>query len=402
MDFGQVIDRVNRWTLRYSKIGPERQAREEPLRSALLKRILAASFALTTAQGAAYIWYGRSEPRFLWWFAWGTLEPIVVLLIAAWSARKRRIALASALAVIALSHLAAFAGIQFEQQLLTGALLSLSIVVCGLLIGEYYVRTWTVVCCIIIAFCNYTEAKWSWSLTGFWCGFYIALAWLVTLFSRHLERLFELSRASEERQRSAVVAERTRLAREIHDSLAQGFTGIVIQLNAAEQRLGAASDDARAHLDKARELARLSLDEARRSVGALRSGLLLKGDLLGAIEQIGAQLTNGSGVNFEAHRDGDAYALSEEVEAQLLRIGQEALTNAVRHARAAKIAVELRYLPSSVALEVRDDGCGFEHRERSGFGLNNMAERAGQIGGKLKIESRAGHGTMVLATIPSA
>src|SRR5260370_1212753 len=157
------------------------------------------------------------------------------------------------------------------------------------------------------------------------CGFYIATAWLVTLFSRHLERLFEASRAAEEQQRSAIVAERTRFAREIHDSLAQGFTGIVIQLNAAEQRLGADSEPDRVHLDIARQLACQRLVEARRSVGALRPGLLANGNLLGAIEQIGFQLTAGPGVRFEAHLKGEPSALSDDVEAHLLRIGQEPL-----------------------------------------------------------------------------
>jgi signal transduction histidine kinase len=399
MDIGQMI---NRWTLRFSKLSPERQAREQPLRALLLRRVLAASFIALIVQASVFIYHGGGLRRFLFWFAWGTIEPLTLLLIAAWFERKHRIALASILVVIALSHIAAFTGVQFGEQHLTGALLALTILVCGLLVGEYYVRTWTVVCCAIAAWCNLSQTAWSWKLTGFWCGFYVATAWLVTLFSRHLERLFEASRTAEEQQRTAIVAERTRFAREIHDSLAQGFTGIVIQLNAAEQRLHPDAEEARPHLHKARDLARQSLEEARRSARALRPGLLSNGNLLGAIEQIGSELTAGSGVRFEAHLEGQPYALSEDAEAHLLRIGQEALTNAVRHAHAGAIEIHLRYQPSAVALEVRDDGCGIGNSPHAGFGLKNMAERAGQLGGKLEIASQPGHGTMVQATIPSS
>ncbi len=282
---------------------------------------------------------------------------------------------------------------------ITDALLALTILVSGLLIGEYYVYTWTLICCAVAVWSNIPWAKGTWNAVGLWCAFYFVIAWLVNLFSRHLERLFEASRVAEEQQRDAIVAERIRFARDIHDSLAQGFTGIVIQLNAAEQRLSD-PEQARPHLDKARELARQSLDEARRSVNALRSGLLTGGNLLGAMEQIGTQLTAGSGIRFEAHLEGQPYALSEDIEAHLLRIGQEALTNAVRHARPRQIDISLRYEPSTVALEIKDDGCGLES-SGDGFGLKNMAERAGQLGGELRIVTQRGDGTRIMATVPS-
>jgi signal transduction histidine kinase len=118
------------------------------------------------------------------------------------------------------------------------------------------------------------------------------------------------------------------------------------------------------------------------------------------MEQIGTQLTAGSGIRFEAHLEGQPYALSEDIEAHLLRIGQEALTNAVRHAHPRQIDISLRYEPSTVALEIKDDGCGLES-SGDGFGLKNMAERAGQLGGELRIVTQRGDGTRIMATVPS-
>lgn len=378
-------------------ISPARREREEPLRAELLRTILTASFIAVLILGIFEIIYRVHTERFWFWFALSTLDPGLFLGFAAWAVRRKQITLSATLVIVGLSHLAAFTGVEFGM---TGALLALTILVCGLLIGEYYVYTWTLICCAIAAWSNIPWTNRNWNVVGLWCAFYFATAWLVNLFSRHLERLFEASRVAEEQQREAIVAERVRFAREIHDSLAQGFTGIVIQLNAAEQRLLPDPEQARAHIDKARDLARQSLDEARRSVNALRSGLLTAGNLLGAMEQIGTQLTAGSGIRFEAHLEGQPYALSDDIEAHLLRIGQEALTNAVRHARPRQIDISLRYEPSTVALEIKDDGCGLES-SGDGFGLKNMAERAGQLGGELRIVTQRGDGTRIMATVPS-
>ena len=231
----------------------------------------------------------------------------------------------------------------------------------------------------------------SWRLAG-WC----------TLYSSHLQRLFEVSRAAEEQQRNAIVAERTRFARDIHDTLAQGFTGIMMQLNAAEQRLQGDSTDARAHIEKARELANASLEEARRSVSALRAGALSNGTLLDAMEQIGRKLTSDSGVHLDTKLEGRPYALPEQCEANLLRIAQEALTNAVRHSGADRIGISLAYRTGAVVLEIGDSGRGMSGNEPSGFGVDGMRERARQIGGEIKIVSYPGRGTRIVVTVPNA
>jgi signal transduction histidine kinase len=230
----------------------------------------------------------------------------------------------------------------------------LTIMLSGLLIGEFYVGIWTFICCfsLQLAFTEYV----GWKVSAGWSAVYLAAGWLVTLFSRQLERFFEANRGAEEQQRNAIVAERTRFARDIHDTLAQGFTGIMMQLNAAEQRLQVDSSEARSHIERARQLASESLEEARRSVSALRAGALSNGTLLDAMEQIGRKLTADSDVQLDTKLEGQPYALPEQCEANLLRIAQEALTNAVRHSGSARIGVRLAYQTGSVVLEVGDSG----------------------------------------------
>jgi signal transduction histidine kinase len=219
------------------------------------------------------------------------------------------------------------------------------------------------------------------------------------VFSWHVERLNVAARTAEEQQRTAIVAERTRFARDIHDTLAQGFTGIMMQLNAAEQRLPADAPDARTHIEKARELANASLDEARRSVAALR---IASGSLLDAIEQTARKLISDSGVQLDTKLEGQPYALPELCEANLLRIAQEALTNAVRHSGTARIGIRLAYRTGSVELEVGDSGRGMSGAEPSGFGVDGMRERARQIGGEIQILSDPGRGTRIVVTVPNA
>lgn len=277
-----------------------------------------------------------------------------------------------------------------------GAATVLTILVAGLLFGRSSLWGWTAFACLTRASVIATAG---WTTYWGWCAVYIASAWIVTLYSRHLQRLFEIGRAAEERQRDAIVAERTRFARDIHDTLAQGFTGIMMQLNAAEQRLPVDSADVRAHIDKARELANASLEDARRSVSALR---IAKGSLLDAIEQIGRKLTSDSRVQLETKLEGQPYALPEQCEANLLRIAQEAMTNAVRHSGTTRIGIRLAYRTGSVVLEVGDSGRGMSGAEPSGFGVDGMRERARQIGGEIQILSDPGRGTRIVVTVPNA
>ncbi len=224
-----------------------------------------------------------------------------------------------------------------------------------------------------------------------------ALAQQVTL-------TMQLARLAEQNQQTAVLAERNRMAREIHDTLAQGFTGIVVQLEAADDVLRAEPAQASQHLARARALARESLAEARRSVYALRPQSLEHKPLPIALRDSVTALTADAPLHVEVHVPGDWPALPPELESDLLRLGQEAVTNVLRHAEAGRLRLALRAGPGQIALEVQDDGRGFDPAGNGarpgGLGLVGMRERAARHGGALTLTSALGEGTLVQCVIP--
>jgi len=207
---------------------------------------------------------------------------------------------------------------------------------------------------------------------------------------------------------AATSVERARLAREIHDTLAQGFAGIVTQLQAAEQ----ASEDAtrQRHTDAALSLAREGLAEARRSVRALRPVVLDEVRLPDALRNLARDWSARTGIPVDVATAGDAGALQTDTEVALLRTAQEALANVERHADARHVMLELRADARGYRLEVRDDGRGFdpaehalrsEHLEQGGFGLVGMRERIEGVAGSLVVESRPAGGTVVRVEVPT-
>jgi len=203
---------------------------------------------------------------------------------------------------------------------------------------------------------------------------------------------------------SLVLAERSRIARELHDTLAQGFAGIAFQLEAVATKLKEAPDHAKQHLELALKMVRHSLAEARRSVMNLRSSTLDHGDLGSALAETSRLILADRAVEFDLQIEGVARPLPPKVENNLLRIGQEAITNSVKYSHAKKIRVDLAYLQGTVVLSVCDDGSGFEQSEPTGngvhFGLLGMQERAKQMGGTLSVISRKGAGTAVTIEVP--
>ncbi|WP_446875233.1 PAS domain S-box protein [Phormidesmis sp. 146-35] len=202
---------------------------------------------------------------------------------------------------------------------------------------------------------------------------------------------------------ASIIEERNRMAREIHDTLAQAFTGILAQVGAAKQVLTDDLEVTGAHLDLIKELARTGLVEARRSVVALRPQLLEEGSLQSALHRLVAQIRAAAmDTTLYYEIEGTVYALPTEIENNLLRIGQEALTNAIRHAHADEIRVELIYDRDRVCLRVKDNGQGFgvgSIPASEGFGLLGMSERAERIGAQLTIRSQPGQGTEMIVTV---
>jgi len=207
--------------------------------------------------------------------------------------------------------------------------------------------------------------------------------------------------------------ERQRMAREIHDTLAQGLTGIITQLEAAQQTSSGTECERR--IGNAKQLARDSLAEARRSVQALRPLVLEGSKLPDALAGEVARWSATSGLAAEVKTTGDVRALHPEVEVTLLRVAQEALANVAKHAGASQVWITLSYMEDVVTLDVRDDGAGFavadggsagpglpgESHAGGGFGLLAMRQRVGRLAGQLEIESEPGAGAAVSASLPA-
>ena len=243
---------------------------------------------------------------------------------------------------------------------------------------------------------------------------YLTAAGPATLSAENVRLLGQTRRSA---RKAGMLGERQRLSREIHDTLAQGFTSIVMNLEAAEGALPEeAPGDAlvprtKWHLDQARLTARESLTEARRLVWALRPESLENASLPEALAQLAARWTDSAGVEASANLTGTPRPLSAEAEVTFVRVAQGALANVQKHARASRAVLTLSYMEDRVALDVIDDGTGFEADcsdpvcipegdLEGGFGLHTMRERVEQLGGRLTIESTPGEGTTLVADLP--
>jgi signal transduction histidine kinase len=265
---------------------------------------------------------------------------------------------------------------------------------------------------------------------GFWIAIFATVAALTWLLAGSLQRALQQSRAQaqalqelssqlearveeqterllDQEREAATLEERARLAREIHDTLAQGLTGIVVQLGAAQRALAAKAEAADQHIDLAQQMARESLAEARRSVWNLRAPALERGDLSDALRGLASRpITSQTSASFEQH--GEPWPLPPGVESALLRVGQEALVNVGKHAGATHAQVTLEYTPDVVRLSIGDDGVGFADLLSApdgaapgpwgGFGLLGMRERLAALGGSLELFNSGG--AHVVAVVP--
>lgn len=250
---------------------------------------------------------------------------------------------------------------------------------------------------------------WAFLLTAL--GAIVLGVWITAIIGQSTQRRqlieqLEATRAelAEAERRAGILEERQRLARELHDTLAQGFTSIIMHLEAADEALPDNLETLQRHLDRARGTARTSLEEARRAVHALRPQSLDQRSFPDAIERTAARWQEATGIPLTATITGDPVPLHPDIEVTLLRAAQEALANVHKHARATAVQLTLSYIDNLVVLDVQDNGVAFAGAADSplsgGFGLQAMRERAEQCGGTMTVESEPGEGTTVVVSIP--
>lgn len=213
---------------------------------------------------------------------------------------------------------------------------------------------------------------------------YVIYLWRV----RHVESRYK-----------AVLAERNRIAREIHDTLAQGFVALSVQLQIVGRSMPEAPAAARQHLDEALELARTGLDDARRAIWELRSQNAENNDFASRLKQMAEKVAAQSEIRTIVEVHGAYRAMPERTETELLRVAQEAVTNVVRHAAASKINIQLHFSRRRVKMTIADNGRGFSAEAPSAsdghFGIVGMRERVEQMGGTINVSSKKGEGTQV-------
>lgn len=206
---------------------------------------------------------------------------------------------------------------------------------------------------------------------------------------------------AQQREQKALLEERNRMARDVHDTLSQGLTGIILQLESAEA-IDGGTDRVRQHISRARALARESLEQARRSMMALGSLELENEDLIGSLRQLVEGMRPTAKTRVEFVLQGRPWPLEQSIKQGLLRIAQQSLTNALQHAKARTIQVQLAFDRKHLSLQVSDDGQGFlmASRPAGRVGLRSMEHRAKELGGKLQVRSRPGKGTRVSIQVP--
>jgi signal transduction histidine kinase len=236
----------------------------------------------------------------------------------------------------------------------------------------------------------------------------VALVWIRLLHRQVARRTGELGTAmiklERETEISATLAERNRLAGELHDGLEQGLSAIMMQLEGLESKLAENPAEAGRHLQLARSMVRFSRTEVRHSLWDWKSPALASKDLGAALSEIVGQMSTRNHAQVTVEVSGAVLPLPPATEHHLLRIGQEALNNALKSARARTIQVQLNYSEQSVQLSVRDDGCGFVpetvlNGSAGHFGLQSLRSRARKMGGRLTVTSAPGQGTTIEVTV---
>jgi signal transduction histidine kinase len=199
-----------------------------------------------------------------------------------------------------------------------------------------------------------------------------------------------------------VMAERERFAREIHDTLAQGFTSVVMLSQAAQAQLSRNPAAVNGQLEAIERTARENLAEARAVVAAFSPVALDGTDLGGALRRLADRFSQETGIAVDVEVGADGLGLARDREVVLLRAAQEALANVRRHADAGAVTIRLHLADGAAQVEVSDDGSGFDPAAADGFGLSGMRDRVHDVGGDVDVETGPGLGTRVRVSVPSA
>lgn len=229
--------------------------------------------------------------------------------------------------------------------------------------------------------------------------FFLLIVWLVTSRKEDMKRRIRMTHRLQE---LAITEERNRVADEIHDTMAQGCTGIVVHLETALDSLPEDPEEATRHIEQAQAQARGSLRDVRRAIRASYPPELAEQGLAEAVRDFVERMAVGTATSLDLSLKGKPHRLPSEVRFELLRICQEAVVNAIRHAKPGKIAVCIAYNPTEVRLSIQDDGVGFDPasaRGTAGCGLTSMSRRAERIGAQFEIRSEPGAGTTVAALL---
>jgi signal transduction histidine kinase len=246
----------------------------------------------------------------------------------------------------------------------------------------------------------WTPQRLVWTLSAMGAAILCGIGWVALLRQRVQQQTRIIRRRV---HNEAVLQERHRMAREVHDTLVQGFAGISLQLEAVRGKLPPGTEVLDRHLEVAHALARGSLSEARRSIWALHNDALLTAGIAASLAASAKSIAGGAGIETRFEAAGDCTHLSAEVENNLLYIGREAILNAVKYASPHQIVIELGCTEKACRLRIRDDGCGFDMSKiapegmlgNGGFGMISMRERAQQIGATFTIHSETGAGTEI-------
>jgi signal transduction histidine kinase len=237
-------------------------------------------------------------------------------------------------------------------------------------------------------------------LMGLWIG------GVITQSTRRADLIRELettrAELAEAHHAQGVMAERERFAREIHDTLAQGFTSVVMLAQAARARLRTDSEPVAAQLDAIERTARENLAEARAVVAAFSPVALDGTDLAGALRRLAARFSAETGVAVDVELGSAGIGLPRDREVVLLRAAQEALANVRRHADAGAVSIRLRVAEGTAQVEVSDDGSGFDPDAARGFGLSGMKDRVQDVGGDMDVETGPGRGTRIRVRVPAS